>query len=556
MKRVAAVLAIVLACTPANAQNDGARAAWERGTALFEAGQLEGALAEFLHSRSLHPTTGNTHDAAIALRELGRHDEAMTMFETLLREFPQLAADRRKSVTQELERLHENIGYVVVQTAEPNARVFVAGRERGRTPLSTPLRMRVGTHLVRIVKSGFVPIAKSITVTRHGQVSVPGRLVPLSKTGVLRVTSDVAGATVLIDNVPTGITPWQGELRPGTHSVALRGQGNLGSEPAPAVVAADQTTSLALRLAALDCDLSIAPQPANASVALNGVSLGMGTWRGRTTCTPHRIEVSANDFITETRTVELALGQPKVETIELERNPDSETFRKSHPPRIVLDFALAWALSPSFGGDVAGGCNGACSETVPMGGSASLVGGYQWASGLGVGLQLGYLALRSKVSDRVLLASVVPNGGALLTNVSDELVLQAGFAGLSSWFRRGADVTWTARLTGGVALGRMLAERQAMAGDESVQRVPNQLRPAFFGYLAPELRAGLVVSAGVTLDLLVGAKLLFAVNPPSWAPRDDTLVASEGLIDLPAESLTSSVVFVLSPGLGGSFAFL
>ncbi len=56
-----------------------------RGTKLFKQGEYDMALAEFQRSRSLYPARGNTLNAALALRELGRYDEALELFETLLR---------------------------------------------------------------------------------------------------------------------------------------------------------------------------------------------------------------------------------------------------------------------------------------------------------------------------------------------------------------------------------------------------------------------------------------------------------------------------------------
>src|SRR5262245_57725646 len=59
-----------------------ARTHFERGVAHFDRREWQPALAEFLRSRELAPTRGNTKNAAICLRKVGRFDDALDLFET------------------------------------------------------------------------------------------------------------------------------------------------------------------------------------------------------------------------------------------------------------------------------------------------------------------------------------------------------------------------------------------------------------------------------------------------------------------------------------------
>ena len=76
-----------------------------RGTKLFKQGEYEQALAEFRRSRGLYPARGNTLNAALALRELGRYDEALDLFETLLRDYPDIPDREREQVERALTSL-------------------------------------------------------------------------------------------------------------------------------------------------------------------------------------------------------------------------------------------------------------------------------------------------------------------------------------------------------------------------------------------------------------------------------------------------------------------
>src|SRR5262249_40634661 len=77
-----------------------ARAHFEKARALTDEGAWPAALAEFLRSRQLYPTWGNTLGAATSLKKLGRFDEALDLFERLLKEFPESLPERFKTAAQ------------------------------------------------------------------------------------------------------------------------------------------------------------------------------------------------------------------------------------------------------------------------------------------------------------------------------------------------------------------------------------------------------------------------------------------------------------------------
>src|SRR5262245_55376847 len=66
-----------------------------KGLRLFREQLWDAALAEFLESRAMHATRAATRNAALCLRKLGRFDEALDLFEAMLREFPPASAEER-----------------------------------------------------------------------------------------------------------------------------------------------------------------------------------------------------------------------------------------------------------------------------------------------------------------------------------------------------------------------------------------------------------------------------------------------------------------------------
>jgi hypothetical protein len=98
---------------------------------------------------------------------------------------------------------------------------------------------------------------------------------------------------VLVDNVAVGQTPWERTLAVGRHTVALRGDADDGTPPETAEVRLRDVTHVSLAAEPLDASLRVAPEPASALVAVDGVTVGHGVWEGKLKSGAHKIEVAA-----------------------------------------------------------------------------------------------------------------------------------------------------------------------------------------------------------------------------------------------------------------------
>jgi hypothetical protein len=146
-------------------------------------------------------------------------------------------------------------GRIEVRSTPSDARVMVNGRDVGRTPM-TAENIAPGSHTLRIVREGYRPLERRVTVTSdRPSLSVSVQLTPerpaakvasattarsdrtparepapqpsLNKTtGALFIESRPAGASVLIDGKPSGTTPMLLEgLNAGDHVVHIDAQG-------------------------------------------------------------------------------------------------------------------------------------------------------------------------------------------------------------------------------------------------------------------------------------------------------------------------------------------
>jgi hypothetical protein len=501
------------------------------------------------------------------LTNLHRFDEALAMYENLVREFPNLSDDERKRVEAEMVKLRGRVGFVDVRVFEPGTTLLIDGKKRGTLPLSAPIRVSSGSHVVRLYKDGFAPFEARLDVAGGQTVPVEATMSALKQSGGAKIAERRGRpASVVVDGTVVGTAPWDGTLSPGKHSVALAGDGKLGTQPATLPIRVNETTTLALELEPLEAELRIQPTPVNAVVALDGVEVGRGIWEGRVRAGNHRIEIAAEGFVASQRTIAVASGKHEVAPIELERDLNSPFWKKQNPSRFVFDLVLASALTPSFGGDLQSGCSGSCTVPLGVGGSAVVRAGYQFGSGLSLGLDIGWLVLFQKIKGRP--ADLVPQGLAPNHGTADDdLRLSGARIGASAAIRRviGArpggtrsGFLYSARLGVGAVIGDMRDTRTGtftnniVAGSYDVSPVAESLGLRY-GYVAPELLIGHTL--GEHFEIAIGAELLFlmAFSQPTWQDAHVVLAGKEGEARFGQQTVAGRFLLAPAPGLSLRF---
>lgn len=549
------------------ATKDEARSHFEQGIAHFDREEWSAALAEFLRSREIFPTRAATKNAGTCLRKERRFDEALEMFEALVREFPDLSPADRAFADREISDLRASVGTLEVR-CEPGASILVDGRSRGTVPLAQPLRVSVGTHVVRAYKEGFLPLETRIDVAGRSVTPLEIRLQALTRSGQLKVTES-SGRTldVVVDNATVGRSPWEGSIAVGEHVVTLRGGGmdaSVGTQPVAAPVREGEVTTLSLVAEALEGQTRIVPSPAGAAVAIDGVAVGRGIWEGRLRVGRHRIEVAADGFLPSTRTVTLEAHRRSVVAIELERDRQSPLWAVKNPAVVFFEVDGALGLAPLFGGDVMDGCRGGCSSGLPLGGRAVGHGGYELGSGLGFGLDVGYLRVSTSATGRATLTrptGLAPNVGT----ADDELRLSGVTLTASAMYHaRGTDWPFTVRLGAGILLGSLADARTGKFTNSRGDVYPvavSQTPAARYLVVAPEVRIGHRFGSHVELSAGVEIGVLVALGAPEWTPDATPVIArsptgsGDGQATFGKESLAGSTLLALAPGVGLRYDF-
>ena len=115
-------------------------------------------------------------------------------------------------------------GILNVVTSPPNARVFVDNHEHGG--VETPVRQTIaeGTHHLWIERPGFQTVEQDVQL-QFGQMANVNLTLERVDFGRLTVTSEVAGATVFIDDHAVGHVPFDGQASAGPHRVRVEADG-------------------------------------------------------------------------------------------------------------------------------------------------------------------------------------------------------------------------------------------------------------------------------------------------------------------------------------------
>jgi hypothetical protein len=519
-------------------RKEEAKVRFQRGLELVQNESWDAALAEFLASRKLFPTRVALKNAALSLRQLKRHVEALAMYNELLTQFgANIPAEERKTIDDAVTQLKQRVGEIAIESDQPGSIVVIDGQQAGTTPLSA-VAVNAGTHTVRISKEGYEAFEAQVLVAGGQREAVKGKLKALSTIGRL-IVREAAGKAldVVVDGAVVGKTPrYEGVLSVGPHTVLLRGEGNLGTAPAQATVKENVATTLTLSAVELDSEIRIEPVPATANVFVDSVQIGNGVWEGRLQSGQHQLEIAAEGFNPYRKTVTLNKGKKETLKIALERDLSNPMWQAGFAPHLFAEAFAGGAWAPAgFGGGMDKACSdGDCSERgLALGFVGGARVGYQFLRGFSGELAVGFLYLGGKAT-----RTVSADGEHDVTYTSDdyqdETRLAGPFVELSASYTMLEKTPLTFRLGGGVSrlkatfknggtfVGELphICDNQPDTCDDSetytVSKqivIPEEPEYMIAPFAAPEVRIGYRVSKKIVVDFGVTFMVLL---PPEW----------------------------------------
>jgi hypothetical protein len=197
----------------------------QRGDDLLEAKRFEDAIAAYDAAYALSRNPALLYNRGRALQFLARYPEALDAIEMFARDAPAELRARVPGLEALLAELRAKVSTVVLRCNIDGARVMIANRQVGVTPLAAPLHVSSGANTLDVFADGYFPQHRDVQLAGSSTATLEVTLVSRSTSGLLVVTSGVAATRVVIDQGFVGVVPAEAALSPGTHHVQVEKDG-------------------------------------------------------------------------------------------------------------------------------------------------------------------------------------------------------------------------------------------------------------------------------------------------------------------------------------------
>jgi hypothetical protein len=337
-----------------------ARERFDTGLHLFEKGENAGALAEFKRAYQLIPNPVVLYNMGLVFAAMNRPVDAVDLLTDFLAQIAPTGSDHKGHAEQVRAEQLKRIAQLVVLTEHP-ATVEVDGVDMGQTPLSKPLRVASGSHVVAVQAPGFLGARREVTLAGQLTETITMDMQPTdTRMAQLTVQTDLPGAEVLVNGKRVAVTPMSASVAvsPGKVVVELQRAGYASSSQ---TIALDQGArgELSFTLledpttpASLKGRLAVTASEPGAEISVDGgqrrplagpIPLPVG---------PHKIRVERAGFDPAERIVEISVGQDAAVLVALvataEMNGQFEAAQRSR-------HVLGWVLVGSGVAVLAGG---------------------------------------------------------------------------------------------------------------------------------------------------------------------------------------------------------
>jgi hypothetical protein len=348
---------------PTEAARQEARDRFDRGLKLFNDGDNPGALAEFKRAFELIPNPLVLYNIGLVYSAMGRPVQAVDALDKVLAAPGTLSGDRLARAKQTRDDQAARVATVSVVTSVP-ATIELDNVEVGHTPMTAPLSVAGGVHVVGAVASGYVPTRKEVTVAGGATAEVKLDLVEMQgRVAHATVKTHLPGADVVIDDQVVGKTPLQNSLTvaPGPHKIELRRAGyttardtlQLGDGAEGEVTLEPEEDRTAL--GTLGGSLAIETSETEPVITVDGKSRGVYSADGlRLMPGPHHVVLERGGFLPVDRDVTVEPG--RTTSIRVVFDPTPETRATYQGKR---SSQRTWGIISGVGGLVlAGGAVG------------------------------------------------------------------------------------------------------------------------------------------------------------------------------------------------------
>lgn len=212
------------------------------GDRLMDTFRYEDALGKYDAAYKLKADPALLYNQGRALEGLGRFPEALDKLLDFREKAPKdLLARLGAALQQNIDELRGRVAVLTVVVDPPGSTVRLGDRILGEAPL-TKLRVNAGKVHFEFAKEGFFTETLDLALEGGKETPVEIRLSPRDSRATLKVTTSVAGASVVVNGTPRGQVPLELKLAPGPHLVRLEQDDFYDSESVVELAPLEQKT--------------------------------------------------------------------------------------------------------------------------------------------------------------------------------------------------------------------------------------------------------------------------------------------------------------------------
>ncbi len=282
---------------PAAPAAPAAKAALAAGDKATAARDWPAAIAAYGAAKAADPSLEALDGLANAYYAKGESGHAYEAYEQLIRtHVAKLPKDRRAKVEARLKELGLKSGNLIV-ASEADAEVLLDGVSLGKLPFAKPPRVDAGEHTVRVQKSGFLPFTGNVSVTGNGTATVDAKLAVQREKGKLRVhEADNKPVRVFVDGIDVGAAPWEGEVDPGTHEIAVKGE-HLQSAPEKVSVEKNALRDVEVSASSTSARFKVTVEGSpTAKIYVDGKEVAQGLYAGELPAGTHKLVITREGY--------------------------------------------------------------------------------------------------------------------------------------------------------------------------------------------------------------------------------------------------------------------
>jgi hypothetical protein len=185
-----------------NPQEVEARQHFDRGLALFQTNDFNGALAEFQAAYDLSHRATVLYNIGVTHQNLHHYPEAARAIEQYLREAT-ITPERRAQVESGLNDIRNFIAHVRLTGLPDGAQVTIDGENAGTAPFANPIAVGTGRHTIAAHLDGYRDAQETVLIAggqdRDVALAMRSMAEATASTTTLTVRGAPAGAAIDVD---------------------------------------------------------------------------------------------------------------------------------------------------------------------------------------------------------------------------------------------------------------------------------------------------------------------------------------------------------------------